>query len=99
MTTENNGAFDLLEKTISNHSLDAAERFRRLFKRFAGRNPGIPEIVLLNRFWRQQLGVLTINTLNEREWLVDDVDGVTWVQFFQNNILNTVIREDLPKSL
>jgi hypothetical protein len=99
MNAVTGNAVDLLENVIATQSPDAAERFRRLFKRFAGRYQGVDEIGLLNRFWRTQLGILNVNTIREREWLVDDVDGNTWVMFFQNNVLPTVLREDLPKPL
>lgn len=92
-------AAGLLEALLSLHSSEAAERFRRLFKRFSGTHTGDSEIDLLNQFWRTQLGVLNRDTISEREWLVNDVDEYTWVKFFERNVLQTVLQENLPQPL
>lgn len=54
------------------------------------------QIVCINRFWRDQLAHLSANTLRERESLVDIIVPQDWVRLFNENVLPTIIRYQLP---
>lgn len=84
---------------LDNHNPDAAERFRRLFKNFSGRYPAPRIVSQLNSFWRIQLGLLPVMTISERSWLVEDTDDVTWVDYFEKNVLPAIVNNNLPQPL
>lgn len=54
------------------------------------------EQVLLNRYWRVELGLLAVDTISEREALVDNVPAMVWLSNFQVYVLPTIVRHNLP---
>lgn len=60
---------------------------------------GLPvesQIILLNVFWRVQLGSLNYDTSKERGMLFDGVDANIWLANFKKYVVNTVVNNQLP---
>lgn len=55
------------------------------------------EIFQQNRYWRRQLGALRVNTISERECLLDTLDPEDWMRHFSNHVMPTVHRYELPQ--
>ena len=77
-----------------------AEENRELAERFLASAPASPyveeQLVMINRYWRSELGRLSINTISERECLIDKIDPSDWLRHFRNQVLPTIIRFNLP---
>lgn len=54
------------------------------------------QVVHHNRFWRSELGRLSVNTISERECLIDEIDPRDWLRHFRNHVLPTIVRFKLP---
>lgn len=52
----------------------------------------------VNTFWRLQLGLLTVNTIKERECLVDEMSFTTWIKDFEKYVVPTIIKHQLPSN-
>lgn len=55
------------------------------------------QIISANRFWREQLAHLPVNTIDERECLIDHILLEDWLRLFESNVLPTAIRWNLPQ--
>lgn len=51
----------------------------------------------LNRLFRRELAGLSVNTISERECLVDDIEPKDWLKYFKSQVLKTVVRFKLPR--
>lgn len=93
MTTARNflDLFNEVHKLIAENDPVLAERFSDVAPR------GIEDQVFLqNRFWRSELGRLSVNTISERECLIDEIDPRDWLRHFRNHVLPTIVRFKLP---
>ncbi|MGG4591700.1 hypothetical protein ACLPJK_25935 [Pseudomonas aeruginosa] len=54
------------------------------------------EIYEQNRFWRRQLASLKVNTISERECLLDTLSAEDWLRHFILHVMPTVHRYNLP---
>lgn len=52
--------------------------------------------VHLNRYLRMQLGLLPVNTIQERECLMDDVSEKEWIRLFNKHVVQTIVTYGLP---
>lgn len=73
-----------------------AKSFDRQFR--ASSNDPIDEIIDLNAFWRDQLSFLSVNTISERECLIDAIQPNDWLRHFRQQVLPTIVRFELPKA-
>lgn len=75
-----------------------AENDPTLAERFSGVAPvgADDQVSRHNRFWRSELGRLPVNTISERECLIDDIDPRDWLRHFRNHVLPTIVRFKLP---
>lgn len=55
------------------------------------------EVRELNVFLRRELGKLAVNTISERECLVDDIEPSDWLKYFKAQVLPTVVRFKIPR--
>ncbi len=93
MTTARN-SLDLhieVRKLIAENDPVLAERFSDLAPR-----GGDDQVFRQNRFWRSELGRLSVNTISERECLIDEIDPRDWLRHFRNHVLPTIVRFKLP---
>jgi len=72
-----------------------ADRFDRQFR--AASNDPLDEIIDLNSFWRDQLSFLSVNTISERECLIDAIQPNDWLRHFRQQVLPTIVRFELPR--
>lgn len=49
----------------------------------------------LNSYYRNLLIQAPINTLNERGCLLDDLDEATWLNYFKDQVVPTLVRFEL----
>lgn len=56
------------------------------------------EVIKLNSFLRRQLSRLPVNTISERECLVDEIDANDWLRHFRAQVLPTVLRFKIPRA-
>lgn len=54
------------------------------------------ELVELNRYLRGQLSKAPVSTFEERSCLVDTLSDRTWLEYFEDLILPTLVRFNLP---
>ena len=50
----------------------------------------------LNNYWRIQLGMLSVTTIDERGYLEDGIPESEWLGNFQRHVLPTIQRYGLP---
>lgn len=80
---------------IAQQDADAAHRFNMRFPNQSA-NDCTSEIIDLNRYWRSELGKVAVNTTSERECLIDMIAPQDWFRHFQNQVLPTILRFQLP---
>lgn len=95
-----NLAIELLE-LLQRHSQEHAERWKALFMdEYTHWNNALPlendQISTINEFWRIQLGMLEIDTIQVRSYLIDDISPDFWMDNFKRYILDTVLQHTLP---
>ena len=89
-------------RQLAKHSSSAAERFQSLFLQvhpgwIYGPLPSMDQQTReLNRFWRLNLGMLSVNTFSERSSLINDIQPEYWLDNFERYVLPTVIENQLP---
>jgi len=76
---------------------DLADRFERAIGTDRIRSQA-DEVIELNVFLRRELSKLPVNTISERECLVDDIDPSDWLKYFKSQILKTVVRFKIPRT-
>lgn len=54
------------------------------------------QIVVINRYWRSQLGILAIDTSSLRKLLDDHVEPGDWLENFKKYLLPFIIDHNLP---
>lgn len=81
---------------IAQNDPHAARRFEHLVRASADH---AEEILQLNRYWRSELGRLSINTISERECLIDRIAPVDWFRHFRSQVLPTILRFNLPATV
>jgi hypothetical protein len=90
--------YELLLKYSPAH----AERWNALFIRDelhwpSGELPSVEEqIQTMNNFWRHQLGMLNVDTIKVRSFLIDNISPDYWIQNFEKYVLKTVLKHTLP---
>ncbi len=87
----------IVQGEIDSRDQKLGNNFRNRFEEPT--NNQYDEIAALNRFFRRELSSLTVNTISERECLIDAIEPVDWLRHFRNNVLPTIIRFHLPRSL
>lgn len=73
-----------------------ADLFISKFRLVIGQMPEEEQIKSLSYFWTLQLGNLSFDTINEREYLMTDVDGKLWLSRFKKHILPVIVAYGLP---
>lgn len=53
----------------------------------------------INRYWRDQLGRLPINTMNVRYCLVDEGDFEHWLVLFREQVAPCIVENNLPPAV
>ena len=86
----------IVKNEIAECDNQLADRFSRSFR--AQPNNQYDEIIELNSFWRRELSALTVNTISERECLIDMIDPSSWLRHFRNQVLPTIVRFKLPRA-
>lgn len=90
---------DSLVTIVSNLIADtdgaSADRFETSFR--SRPDNQYDEIVEMNRYWRTQLSKLPVNTISERECLIDMIEPSDWLRHFRSQVLPTILRFKLPK--
>ena len=80
---------------IDSEDVDLAARFDRSFENIDRSQE--EEVRVLNQFLRRELGKLPVNTISERECLIDDIDPSDWLKYFKSQVLKTVLRFKIPR--
>jgi hypothetical protein len=73
-----------------------SERFNERFT--AKTNSQQEDIVEMNRFWRNELVKVPVNTISERECLINEIAPSDWLRHFTSQVLPTIVRWKLPKA-
>lgn len=63
---------------------------------FISPDPGIQRF-LINRYWRETLGLYKENTLQVRQCLIDSGSFEDWLRLFEQGVIPCVLRNTLPK--
>lgn len=79
---------------LASHDLSCATRFLASYVNIPG--SASVQLVHMNRYWRRQLDRLDVDTINERECLMDDCALSDWLRHFQNGVMPTVLAHGLP---
>lgn len=85
--------FESVVSSLNKLSPDAATKFAQHY------NPAMlvqEQIPHLNRYLRIQLGLLPVNTIAERECLMDDVSQKEWLRLFNKHVAPTIVAYGLP---
>lgn len=53
-------------------------------------------IIHMNRYLRTQLGLLPVDTIRERECLMDNVGEKEWMRLFNKHVVQTIVTYGLP---
>lgn len=85
----------IVSDLIADAEPDSADRFYTSL----GYRPSTQrdEIIEMNRYWRLELGKLPVNTISERECLIDQIEPIDWLRHFKAQVLPTIVRFKLPK--
>lgn len=78
------------------NSSPSVGNYRRMYLDISKRNPEFSSIEVLNKLWRQQLAVLPINTVFERECLCPSQEPLIWFNRFVKYILPIIVDFNLP---
>ncbi len=54
------------------------------------------QVVLINRYWREELGMLTIDTTKLRLQLSDDTEPNAWLSNFEQYLIPFILTYHLP---
>lgn len=81
---------------LHNRSREIAGRFQERFPIRVGESSA-DQIRRLNLFWRIELGMLNVDTVDARECLMDGCDPSRWVVLFRERVLPTIVKHDLPR--
>lgn len=54
------------------------------------------QIFALNRYWRRELGLIGVSTIDAREALLDDCTYKVWRALFERNVLPVILSNHLP---
>ncbi len=87
---------DAVVDLIDEEDKDLACRFEDAFEERS--RTQAEEVRELNRFLRRELGRLSVNTISERECLIDDIDPTDWLKYFKSQVLKTVLRFKIPRA-
>ncbi|MNM78159.1 hypothetical protein D3C81_900490 [compost metagenome] len=74
---------------IHKRNPDVAIKFQRNYR--SG-----PSLSNMNGYLRTQLGLLPVNTTNERECLMDNVTEKEWLRLFSKHVAPTIVAYGLP---
>lgn len=74
-----------------------ASQWRTLFLEPIEGRPFQEQVVAVNSFWRVQLGMLKESTINEREYLMNDLTVDQWLLRFERHVVPTIVRHQLPR--
>lgn len=77
-------------------SAEGADRFLDLFT--VKTDSQHEDIIEMNRFWRNELVKVPVNTISERECLIGDIAPSDWLRHFTTQVLPTIVRWKLPKA-
>lgn len=78
-------------------SMDAANAFQQLYSAPTGLTVE-QQIKHANCFWRQQLGLASVNTTSVRECLMDHCEYQDWIRWFASEVAPAIVGLGLPKS-
>ena len=102
MVHQNRDLAGELFQHLQRRSPDHAVRWKALF---INKHPGWSGTQLLaldaqmheiNEFWRMELGLLDINTLDARSAIVEDVHPDIWLRNFDRYVLDVILADTLP---
>lgn len=62
----------------------------------SGNYPFEMEVVYVNNYLRHQLGQLPVDTIEERECLVDNITERDWLRHFERSVAMTIVVHGLP---
>lgn len=79
-----------VHRTMERESSALADRFADKFKS-SGRNDG-DVISDLNRYFNMELSVLSVDTLDARECLIDGISPNRWFSYFTSHVLPLLVR-------
>lgn len=103
MNYDHNQSVDLAAETydlLYGVSQDRAESFRAIFQSQHGDQFKLlstdDQIIQLNNFWRIQLGLVNVDTLDTRRYLYDNISARDWLSNFKRFILNAIAKYSLP---
>lgn len=54
------------------------------------------QVLVINRYWREQLGMLTVDTANIRGLLCDTTEPKYWFENFKQYVIPFIIANNLP---
>lgn len=82
--------FTAVYQLLAQHDIQKAVRFHLLFKE-QDQIDVERQIVLMNRFWRDELAGLPISTLEVRRFLIDASTLNQWLALFTKSVLPTIL--------
>ena len=89
----------LIRDLLASRDLAAASRLEATFIAHRPNDENLPyidQLRAMNYFWRVQLGSLEVCTIEERECLTDDGLLHDYLRNFEECVLPTVLRHQLP---
>lgn len=81
---------------LASHSLDCARAFLEIYPD-SNTDSIESQIHQANRFWRLQLGSLSVDTIEARDYLVECNDANDWLRLFCENVVPVIVAFGLPK--
>lgn len=82
---------------LNKYSPEAANVFNRMFHHPARvHHSRALQISDVNTFWRTQLALVGPTTLTARQSLIDGISSVSWLMFFERDLIPVIIQCWLP---
>lgn len=90
--------YQIVYDCLGRHSTSAADKWARKFPSTAADDVDVAvQQRNVNAFWRLQLGRLSIDTINARECLSDEVCPATWLKDFGHYVVPVLLAHNLPE--
>jgi len=79
-------------------NVQSAQAFLQLYQEAPAQSVE-QQIHSLNVFWREQLGLAPVNTIEVREYLIDHCTLQDWLRMFALHVAPVVVQLGLPRQL
>lgn len=83
-----------VREALAREKPELGDAFERSFTSSASTDEAL--LVDLNKYFRIELGKAPLSTLDERGCLIDDLAPGMWFKYFEQHVLPTLVRFNLP---